>query len=135
MELTLLLHILSLSLSQVEGAFYSYASPTPTNTDPYTVAYSPGKPNESFAESTNEHELHDLDLILRLFDIVAYQLHLDHLSAYHEDLWEVQEKRPVYSVLAVCSPPPQFRLRHQERRRIVNRACVCRGGSDDRLGS
>ena len=28
---------------QVEGAFYSYASPTPTNTEPYTVAYSPGE--------------------------------------------------------------------------------------------
>ncbi|CAL5218909.1 g654 [Coccomyxa viridis] len=26
---------------QVEGAFYSYASPTPTNTEPCTVAYSP----------------------------------------------------------------------------------------------
>ena len=32
---------------QVEGAFYSYASPTATNTEPSTVAFSPGMPHIS----------------------------------------------------------------------------------------
>ena len=40
-----LYRLLRLSPLQVEGAFYSYASPTPTNTEPSTVAYSPGKPH------------------------------------------------------------------------------------------
>jgi len=98
-------YLITVPFVQVEGAFYSYASPTPTNTDPYTVAYSQGKPDGEFPELANEDVLHDLDLILRLLDIVVCQLHLDHLFAYNEDLWQVPERCPVYAVLTVCRPP------------------------------
>lgn len=35
----------------MEDAFFSYASPTPTNTEPYTVAYAPGKPTVASTSS------------------------------------------------------------------------------------
>ena len=94
---------------QVEGAFYSYASPTANNTEPYIVAYSAGKLSKSSA-----------GLALCAAALDADPCALCPMPALHRHLLRPNATSSLTSWIPVLPRLTAF---------------ICKGGTDDWLGS